>query len=155
MEFSRQECWSGLPFSSPGDLPNPEFKPRSPTLQADALPSEPRGKPQISLDNMYTLQVVLPLLFPRVIFQEFFLNLLISYPKICFLSFYLPVCVCHGDWPICLKMKQIQPFERCHRISRDSILAFSPSSLLRALTCSAILFWALPITQVRLFMWVS
>ena len=35
--FSRQEYWSGLPFSSPGDLPDPGIKPRSPTLQADAL----------------------------------------------------------------------------------------------------------------------
>ena len=41
MGFFRQECWSGLPFSSPGDLPNPEIEPRSPALQADALPSEP------------------------------------------------------------------------------------------------------------------
>ena len=46
MEFSRQEHWCGLPFPSPGDLPDPGIKPRSPTLQADALPSEPLGKPQ-------------------------------------------------------------------------------------------------------------
>ena len=45
MDFSRQEYWSGLPFPSPGDLPNPGIKPGSPTLQADALPSEPPGKP--------------------------------------------------------------------------------------------------------------
>ena len=37
MGFSRQEHWSGLPFPSPGDLPNPRTEPRSPTLQADAL----------------------------------------------------------------------------------------------------------------------
>ena len=46
MEFSRQEYWGGLPFPSPGDLPNPGIEPGSPTLQADALPSEPPGKPQ-------------------------------------------------------------------------------------------------------------
>ena len=45
MGFSRQEYWSGLPFPSPGDLPNPGTEPRSPALQADALPSEPPGKP--------------------------------------------------------------------------------------------------------------
>ena len=45
MEFSRQEYWSGLPFPSPGDLPNPGLKPRSPALQADSLPSEPIRKP--------------------------------------------------------------------------------------------------------------
>ena len=37
--------YSGLPFPSPGDLPDPRIKPRSPPLQADALPSEPPGKP--------------------------------------------------------------------------------------------------------------
>ena len=44
MGFSRQEYWSGLPFPSPGDLPNPGIKPRSPALQTDALLSEPPGK---------------------------------------------------------------------------------------------------------------
>jgi len=47
MGFSRQEYWSGLPFSSPGDLPNPGIKARSPALQADALTSEPPGKPGV------------------------------------------------------------------------------------------------------------
>ena len=45
MGFSRQECWSGLPFPSPGDLPDPGIKPGSPVLQADTLLSEPPGKP--------------------------------------------------------------------------------------------------------------
>ena len=44
MEFSRQERWSGLPFPSPGDLPDPGIEPRSPALQADALLSELPGK---------------------------------------------------------------------------------------------------------------
>ena len=39
--FSRQEYWSGLPCPPPGDLPNPGIEPRSPTVQADSLPSEP------------------------------------------------------------------------------------------------------------------
>ena len=43
--FSRQVSWSGMPFPSPGDLPDPEIKPGSPTLKADTLPSEPPGKP--------------------------------------------------------------------------------------------------------------
>ena len=46
MEFSRQEYWSGLPYPSPGDLPDPGIEPKSPTWQADALPSEPPGKPK-------------------------------------------------------------------------------------------------------------
>ena len=49
MGFSRQKCWSGLTFPSPGDLPDPEIEPGSPALQADALPSEPPGKPQMDI----------------------------------------------------------------------------------------------------------
>ena len=45
MGFSRQEYWSGLPFPSPRDIPNPGIKPRSPALQAESLASEPPGKP--------------------------------------------------------------------------------------------------------------
>ena len=40
MGFSRQEYWSGLPFPSPGDLPDPGIEPRSPALQADSLPTD-------------------------------------------------------------------------------------------------------------------
>ena len=46
MEFIRQEYWSELPFPCPGDLPHPGIKPRSPTLQADSLPSEPPREPR-------------------------------------------------------------------------------------------------------------
>ena len=45
MAFSRQEYWSGLPFPSPGDLPDPGIEPWSPALEADTLTSEPPGKP--------------------------------------------------------------------------------------------------------------
>ena len=44
--FSRQECCSGLPFPSPGDLPDPGIKPRSPALQEDSLSTELQGKPK-------------------------------------------------------------------------------------------------------------
>ena len=43
--FSRPEYWSGWPFLSTGDLPNPGVEPRSPAMQADSLPVEPQGKP--------------------------------------------------------------------------------------------------------------
>ena len=46
MGFSRQEYWRGLPCPSPGDLPDPGIKSRSPVVQVDSLPSEPPGKPQ-------------------------------------------------------------------------------------------------------------
>ena len=49
MGFSGQEYWSGLSFPSPGDLPDQEIKPRSPTLQADALTSEPPGSTHLNL----------------------------------------------------------------------------------------------------------
>ena len=45
MGFSKQEYWSGLPFPSAGDLPNPGIAPWSPALQADSLPTELQGKP--------------------------------------------------------------------------------------------------------------
>ena len=45
MEFSRQECWYGLPFPSPGHLPNPGIEPGSPALQADSLPTALQEKP--------------------------------------------------------------------------------------------------------------
>ena len=57
MRFSRQECWSGLPFPAPGDLPYPGIEPGSPALQADALLSEPPGKPYYCIYDMYNLRI--------------------------------------------------------------------------------------------------
>ena len=53
MGFSRQEYWSGLPFPSPGDLPNPGIEPGSPALQADPLLTELQGiNPEYSLEGL-------------------------------------------------------------------------------------------------------
>ena len=63
MGFSRQEYWNGLPFPSPGNLPGPGIKPRSPTLQADSLPSELPGKPkkyQTRVGSQSLLQGIFP-----------------------------------------------------------------------------------------------
>ena len=60
MEFSRQGYCSGLPFPSPGDLPNPGIELGSPALQADALPSELLGEPS-SLCVSFILKQILPL----------------------------------------------------------------------------------------------
>ena len=46
MGFSRPQYWSGQPFPSPGDLPNPGIEPRSPALRVDSFPAEPQGKPE-------------------------------------------------------------------------------------------------------------
>ena len=61
MGFSRQEYWSGLPFPSPGDLPNPGIEPRSLALQADFLPSEPPGK-------TYVMYILAPIFVVVVVF---------------------------------------------------------------------------------------
>ena len=59
--FSRQEYWSGLPCPPPGALPNPGIEPRSSTLQADFLPSEPPGKPMSTgVGSLSLLQGNLP-----------------------------------------------------------------------------------------------
>ena len=50
MEFSRQEYWSRLSFLSPGILPNPGIRPRSPALQVNSLPTKPPGKPQACIE---------------------------------------------------------------------------------------------------------
>ena len=59
IEFSRQEYWSGLPFPSPGDLPDQGIEPRSPASQADTLPSESPGKPYATKIKYKTCSIVL------------------------------------------------------------------------------------------------
>ena len=102
MGFSSQEYWSGLPFLSLGDLPNPGIEPGSPALQTDALPSEPPGKPisrsllklmsteLVMLSNhliLCTLLLLQPSVFPslRVFFNESALH--IRRPKFWSFSF--------------------------------------------------------------------
>ena len=61
MEISRPEHWSGEPFPSPGDLPNPEIEPRSPALWVDSLPAEPQGKPKnTGVGSLSLLQQIFP-----------------------------------------------------------------------------------------------
>ena len=69
MGFSRQEYWSQLPFPSPGDLPEAGIKPRSPTLQADALTSEPPGK--LSLWGCFYFVAIMVLIAMNVNVQDF------------------------------------------------------------------------------------
>ena len=59
MGLSRQEHWSGLPFPSPGDLPNPGIEPWSPALQTNALPSELPGKPMLITANATVVKSLL------------------------------------------------------------------------------------------------
>ena len=59
MGFSGQEYWSGLPFPSPGDLPNPGIEPGSPALQADSLPTELLGKPTICMETQNNSEIAM------------------------------------------------------------------------------------------------
>ena len=52
MEFPRPEYWTGLPFPSPGDLPNPGLEPRSSALQEESLPAETPGKPNYVVGSL-------------------------------------------------------------------------------------------------------
>ena len=57
MKLSRPEYWSGQPFPSPVDLPNPGIEPRSPALQEDSLPADPQGKPKNTrVSSLFLLQ---------------------------------------------------------------------------------------------------
>ena len=59
--FSGPEHWSGQPFPSPGDLPDPGIEPRSPALQAESLPAEPPGKPKnTGVGSLSLLQQIFP-----------------------------------------------------------------------------------------------
>ena len=61
MEFSRSEYWSGQPFPSPGNLPNPGIEPMSPAFQVDSVPAKPPGKPKKStVGNLSLLQWIFP-----------------------------------------------------------------------------------------------
>ena len=78
MGFSRQEYWSGLPFPSPGDLPDPGIEPRSPTSRADALTSEPPGKPShMSIIFSITYCLLLQVYWSSSMFEVY--NMMIGY----------------------------------------------------------------------------
>ena len=71
--FSRQEYWSGLPFPSPGHLPDPGNKPRSSALQTFSLPSEPPGKPElfkVSNNSFISVSLVSGMKAGRVVAQQ-------------------------------------------------------------------------------------
>ena len=58
MEFPRQEYWSGVPFPTPGDLPDPEMELRSSAFKTDSLPSEPPGKPPNRQKEIFKLEYI-------------------------------------------------------------------------------------------------
>ena len=78
MEFSREEYWSGLPFPSPGDLPNPGIEFGSPALQVDSLQSEPLEKPPAWALHIPSESFTLCYVLNYVIENCFFKNPLVS-----------------------------------------------------------------------------
>ena len=80
MEFSKQDYWSGLPFPSPDDLPDPGTEPWSPTLQPDSLLFEPQGTPRI---YMYFIYIYVTIVKYHVCFAE---NIYIDYINTCVIS---------------------------------------------------------------------
>ena len=69
MEFSRQEYWSGLPFPSPWDLPDPGIKPRSPLLRADILLSELKSDHYYKVRRYFTLSLIKIKLYSKIDFS--------------------------------------------------------------------------------------
>ena len=87
MGFSRQEYWSGLPFPSPGDLPDQGIEPGSPALQADSLPTELQGKPT-SLPTSNAYQQMLDIRVEGKTWKYWFTNLEILVHKPWAFSFF-------------------------------------------------------------------
>ena len=73
MEFSRQEYWSGLPFPSPGDFPEPVIEPASPALSGGFFTIEPSEKPSLNISYYYYIFSVLawPLAYYRCSVQDY------------------------------------------------------------------------------------
>ena len=101
MGFSRQEYWSGLPFPSPGNLPDPRIEPVSPALQVDSLPLSHQGF-SYSIYS-YKILAIFPVLcnksFQLILYLS--LYLLFSYPYIASYPFSLPTgnhCICECLW---------------------------------------------------------
>ena len=79
-EFSRQDYWSGLPFPSPGDLPDPGIKPGCPTLQVDSLPSESSGKPLMN-NRILQMWILFIYLINSDIYSHKYHSLLFGTPR--------------------------------------------------------------------------
>ena len=87
MGFSRQEHWSGLPFPSQGDLPDPETEPMSPALAGGVFTSEPPGKPLLIISGLFFSSFPFPIGLPHHRMGEFLTHksysLLLELPPVC------------------------------------------------------------------------
>ena len=107
MGSARQEYWSGLPFPSPVDFPNPGIEPRSPALQANSLLFEPPGKPSTYIMGCYKIGLIVKWLEqrPLELFLCFYHLPLYYFPvvdksqkKLSLISYSLLLQVCSSDW---------------------------------------------------------
>ena len=122
MRFPRRECWSGLPFPSPGDLPDSGIEPGSPTLQTDFIPPEPPGKPPMT---SYTFSLSY---FPSVMWYPSYYFLTISFM---FYHIFLEIyCICSFLLKITLshlkevrRLKSIFPYQLSNRKTAFSFKA--------------------------------
>ena len=118
MGFPRQEYWSGLACPPPGDLPNREIKPWSPSLQVDSLPSELPEKPMnTGIDSLYLFQGIFPtqesnqglLHWMWILYQLSYQGLgplYCSIEKICMQIW--EICMQITYWEICLQVRKQQ-----------------------------------------------
>ena len=137
MGFPRQEYWDGLPFPSPGDLPDPRIEPRSPALQADALPSEPPGKHFIHSRVCMSIPV-----FP--IHPTFLTPLVSTHLFSMSVSLFL----------LC-KSVHLYHFSRVHINALIYDICFSLSDLLHSVWLSLGPFTFLQMAQFHSFLWLS
>ena len=91
VEFSRQEYWSGKPFSSPGNLTDPGIEPKSPELQTESSPSEPPGKPLVWGKQWQLTEDHGPTVLLGTVFFVCLFNLLAVLGLYCYVGFSLVV----------------------------------------------------------------
>ena len=99
MEFSRQEHWSGLPFPSPGDHPNPGIEPGFSALQADSLPTELPRNLTVPFFATFTLSFFFFFFFFSMFrLVALFSNLVISFKLLSSSTFSLKACALYVPW---------------------------------------------------------
>ena len=99
MGFSRQEYWSGLPLPSPEDFPHPGIEPRSPSLQADALTSQPPGKPSKCLNNALIPNHFTAVCLPKDICSIFLNEKVLARFNLFLAHISPPTVLAHPNWP--------------------------------------------------------
>ena len=117
MAFSWPEYWSGQPFPSSGDLPNPGIKPRSPALWADSLPAEPRGKPSwyvryVMYICIYYVYVYYVYMYGMLMESIFCFHCSVSLPLYQYNAIMITVAIYSKSWNQVVYILQLCSFSR-------------------------------------------